>query len=237
MPPIARPFPRFVADTPQEARPYGDWEERLGASFAEACAAHAAEAGAPVDVTTLRFFPERTWGNRTYVPVVGRASDEDGGMPEYYGFVRFELADEEGAEPEAMVAEADFTDITAEDNPDWKIDLNDSVIGDWRADGGRGGEGTLIWGTPLVRGAIATSAELGGEVLDQAAVNDGRFTLVAVDAVHGFGDELYLDVKLWDRRLSELASESLYESDDEAEDEDEESPADAESGDAGKPAS
>ena len=74
---------------------------------------------------------------------------------------------------------------------------------------------TLIWGTPLIRGAIAASAELEGDVLDQAAVNDGRFSLVAVDAVHGFGDDLFLEVKLWDRRLNQLASESLYESDDE----------------------
>ena len=74
------------------------------------------------------------------------------------------------------------------------------MVGEWRADGGRGGEVTLIWGTPLVRGALAATAELDGEVLDQAAVNDGRFTLMAVDAVHGFGDDLFLEIKLWDRR-------------------------------------
>lgn len=218
MPPIARPFPRFMADTAQEARPYGDWEQRLGTSFAEACAALGAEAGAPLDPSTLRFFPERTWGRRTFIPIVGRASDADGVLPEYYGYVAFDRADdhEEGAEPGRLTAEADFTEITADDNPDWDIDLNDAVVGEWRADGGRGGDVTLIWGTPLVRGAVAASAELGGEVLDQAAVNDGRFTLLAVDAVHGFGDELYLDVCLWDRRLRELASESLYEADEDA---------------------
>ena len=229
MPPIARPFPRFMADTAQEARPYGGWEERLTESFAQACGELSDEAGAPLDPGTLRFFPERTWGRRTYIPVVGRASDEDGGLPEYYGYVTFDYLGEPGeasSEPGDLKAEADFTDITADDNPDWQIDLNDAVIGDWRADGGRGGEVTLIWGTPLVRGAVAASAELGGEVLDQAAVNDGRFTLVAVDAVHGFGEELFLDVKLWDRRLNELAAESLYESD--AEDEAEESSAEDE---------
>jgi hypothetical protein len=214
-----------MADTAQEARPYGDWEKRLAESFAQACAELGGEAGAPLDTGTLRFFPERTWGRLTYIPIVGRASDEDGGLPEYYGYVAFDRVAEPGEdadEPGELSAEADFTEITADDNPDWKIDLNDSVIGDWRADGGRGGEVTLIWGTPLVRGAVAASAELGGEVLDQAAVNEGRFTLVAVDAVHGFGDELYLDVKLWDRRLNELASESLYESDEDAEDDSEE---------------
>lgn len=227
MPPIARPFPRFMACTAQEARPYGDWEKRLAARFGEACAEMSEEAGAALDTETLRFFPERTWGRRTYIPVVGRASDEDGGLPEYYGYIAFDRVGEE-EDPGELEAEADFTDITADDNPDWKIDLNDSVIGDWKADGGRGGEVTLIWGTPLVRGAVAASAELDGEVLDQAAVNDGRFTLVAVDAVHGFGDDLFLEVKLWDRRLSELASETLYEA--------EEDDAEAEEPEPGAPA-
>jgi hypothetical protein len=232
MPPIARPFPRFIADTAQQARPYGDWEERLGAAFAEACAPLTSEgAAAPVDVSTLRLFPERTWGRRTYVPIVGRASDQDGGLPEYYGYVSFEATAGEGDAPGEsgeLTAEADFTDITADENPDWEIDLNDAVIGEWHGDGGRGGEVTLIWGTPLIRGAIASSAELDGDVLDQAAVNDGRFSLVAVDAVHGFGDDLFLEVKLWDRRLNQLASESLYESDDEAAEDDEVAGPDAE---------
>jgi len=36
--------------------------------------------------------------------------------------------------------------------------------------------------------------------------------LVAVDAVRGFGDsEVYMAVKLWDRRLAQVASESLYD--------------------------
>ena len=63
----------------------------------------------------------------------------------------------------------------------------------------------------MVRGAVAVTAELDGEVLDQAAVQDGRFTLVAVDAVRGFGDELYVEIRLWDRTLREIASESLYD--------------------------
>ena len=214
-PPIARPFPRFMADTPQDARPYGEWQARLLAAFVGACEALAEEAGAPLDPETLRFFPERTWGRRIYVPAVGQASEEQGGLPEYYGYLQFDLG--ESGEPGDLVAEADFTDVTADDNPDWKVDLNDAVIGEWRADGGRGGEVTLIWGTPLVRGAIAATAELGPEILDQTAVNDGRFTLIAVDAVHGFGDELFLEINLWDRRLNPVASESLYEEAAEAE--------------------
>ena len=70
---------------------------------------------------------------------------------------------------------------------------------------------TLVWGLPLVRGAVAATAEIGEDVVDQAAVVDGRFTLIAVDALRGFGDDLYLEVKLWDRHLREVAAESLYE--------------------------
>ena len=113
-------------------------------------------------------------------------------------------------EPGDLRSTADYTDVTAEDNPDWKIDLSDDVIGNWNAEGDRGGDITLVWGLPLVRGAIAATAELDGEVIDQAAVTEGRFTLVAVDAVSGFGDDLYLEVKLWNRTLRPIASESLY---------------------------
>ena len=210
MPPLARPFPRFVADSPQEKAPYGDWGSRLSEELAKAFEPLAAEAGAPADIESLRWFPERAWGGRVYVPASTRASEtnEDGVLCEYFGHVSF-VRPEQG-EPQDLRAWGDFTDVTAEDNPDWQMDLNDDVVGGWRAERGRGGDVTLIWGTPFVRGALAATAELGGDVVDQAAVIDGRFTLIAVDAVTGFGDDLYLTVRLWDRRLRELASESLY---------------------------
>jgi hypothetical protein len=216
MPPLPRPYPRFIADSPQEGKPYGRWEERLRNEFAEACSAHGGEAGGPLDPGTIKWFPERGWGGRVYVPATGGAAEGEAatddepaeGPVEYFGWVSFERP--EDGEPSDLAARADFTDVTAEDNPDWKIDLSDDVIGPWRAEGDRGGDITLVWGLPLVRGAVAATAELDGEVLDQAAVTDGRFTLVAIDAVRGFGDDIYLEVKLWDRRLREIASESLY---------------------------
>jgi hypothetical protein len=221
-PPVTRPFPCFIADSPQEGRPYGQWAKRLEAEFAKACEPHADDAGAALDPDTVRWFPERGWGGRVYVPCTGRATELTGGgepqeggepsgpvLPEYFGHVSF-LRSEDG-EPGDLRASADFTDVTAEDNPTWKIDISDEVIGTWRAEGDRGGEITLVWGLPLVRAAVAATAELEGQVLDQAAVQDGRFTLVAVDAVRGFGDELYLEVRLWDRNLRELAAESLYD--------------------------
>ena len=228
MAPTRRPFPRFIADASQEASPYGRWEDRLRAEFASACEPLAAEAGSGLDLETVRWFPDRSWGGRVYVPAAGRASEptgaEDGEavLAEFYGWVSFEPG-EEADGPGDLRSRVDFTDVTAEDNPDWRIDINDDVVGGWRTDGGRGGDVTLIWGLPLVRGAVAATAELEGETLDQAPVTDGRFTLVAVDAVHGFGDDLYLEVKLWDRSVRELASESLYADPDEDDDEERDS--------------
>jgi hypothetical protein len=209
-PPVSRPYPRFIADAAQEGRPYGRWGERLGGDFERACRTLAEEAGVALVPDSLQWFPDRSWGGRVYVPVTGRgAESEGGGRVEYFGHVSF--VHPEGGEPRDLRARADFTDVVAEDNPEWRIDLNDDVIGAWRTDGGRGGDVTLVWGVPLVRGAVAATAELDEEVIDQAAVDDGRFTLVAVDAVKGFGDDMFLAVRLWDRRVRELAAESLYD--------------------------
>ena len=212
MPPVARPIPRFVADSAQESLPYGRWAERLTESFAGACEALAGEAGAPLEPESVTFFPERGWGGRYYLPLTGRSPGEDDeeGPIEFFGHISFARPSAE-KEPSDLVASVDFTDVVADDNPDWKIDLNEDVIGAWRSDAGRGGDVTLVWGIPLVRGAIAATAELGQDVLDQTPLQEGRFTLVAVDAVKGFGDDLFLEVKLWDKRLNEIASESLYE--------------------------
>lgn len=221
MPPIRRPFPRFIADSPQEPDPYGRWGARLTSELAAVCEPLAAEAGAPLDPESIRWFPERAWGGRTYVPAAARTAAADGTPIEYFGYVSFERS--EAGEPDGFEAKADFTDVTADENPDWQIDLNEEVIGEWHSDAGRRGDVTLVWGSPLVRGAVAATAELEGEAVDQVGVKDGRFTLVAVDAVSGFGDAIYLEVKLWDRKLRELASESLYE---EAGDEQEEQSSD-----------
>ncbi len=216
MAPTGRPFPRFIADAPREKQPQGRFAERLAAEFATACQPLCDEAGAALEPESLRWFPERAWGGRVYVPVTAdgatsATSDGERGSIEYFGHISFTRSGDD-EEPAGLRATADFTDVTAEDNPEWRIDLNDDVIGQWHADGDRGADVTLIWGLPLVRGAVAATAELDEEVLDQTAVDDGRFTLVAVDAVHGFGgDDLYLDIHLWDRRMSRLARESLYD--------------------------
>ena len=205
-PPVPRPIPRFIADASDEALPYGRWAQRLREVFAKACEPHLSEAGGPPGEVT--WFPERAWGGRVYVPAIAPVEGAEA-PSEYFGCVSF-VRPEKG-EPGDFEAAADFTDVTAEDNPDWEIDLNEEVIGSWRGEGKRRGEVTLVWGTPLVRGAEAVTAELDGDVVDQAPVADERFTLVAVDAVKGFPDDLYLEVKLWTNRGAELASESLYD--------------------------
>ena len=213
-PPTGRPYPRYIADAPQEKAPYGRFEERLAEAFGASCEPLAGEAGAELDPESLVWFPERAWGGRVYVPAIGdstQGEETDDPRVEFFGHVSF-VRPEDG-EPTDLQASADFTDVTADDNPEWKVDLNDDVIGHWHADGDRGGDVTLIWGLPLVRGAVAATAELDEETIDQTAINDGRFTLIAVDAVHGFGDDHYLDVVLWDRRMTMLARESLYEAD------------------------
>jgi hypothetical protein len=159
----------------------------------------------------ITWFPDRTYGVRTFVPA--RAPTEAG--PELFGFVSYTRYQND-SDPADFFARADYTSETAADNPSWKLDLNDEVIGPWRGPEGTGGELTLVWGTPLVRGAVAATAELDEETLDQCQLDEqGRFTLVALDAVSGFGDELYLEIKLWSKSGDLLASETLYEDEEE----------------------
>ena len=207
MKPTARPIPRFIGDTTQEGIPHGRFAERLREEFAKAVAAigdlpAGAEVPAEVD-----WFPERAWGGRVWVPCSAKTESEEGRL-ELFGHVSYVQPPEEEARDFAV--KADFTDILAEDNADWRIDLNDDVIGRWRGENGRAGAVTLVWGRPLVRGAVAATAVLEGETVDQELISQDRFTLIALDALEGYGDEVFMEVKLWSRRADELASETLY---------------------------
>ena len=207
MPPDPRPIPRFIADTTQEGIPHGRFAERLRDEFAKACEAITdLPAGAEVPAE-VEWFPERAWGGRVWVPASARSESEEGRL-ELFGHVSYVLPP--GGEPTEFAAKADFTDILAEDNADWRIDLNDDVIGRWRGENGRAGAVTLVWGRPLVRGAVAATAVLESETVDQEVVSRDRFTLIALDALEGYGDEIFMEVKLWSRRADELASETLY---------------------------
>jgi hypothetical protein len=208
MPPDPRPIPRFIADSTQEGIPHGRFAERLAGEFGSACEQiddlpHGVETPGEVE-----WFPERAWGGRVWVPATARVAGPEGAL-ELFGHVSYVQSD--GEEPADFRASADFTDVLAEDNPGWSIDLNDDVIGKWRGENGRAGDVTLVWGRPLVRGAVAATAVLDFETVDQEVVSNERFTLIALDALKGYGDDVFMEVKLWSPRAQELAGESLYD--------------------------
>ena len=206
MPPEPRPVCRFAAEPPQSPLPYGDWASTLQAEFLSACLrvdAGDVELGEPGDVS---WFPDRSWAGRTYVPASTRTTT---GV-ELFGYVSFAPGDAEH-EPSDFAAWADFTEDTAEDHPEWRMDVSEEVVGGWRGDGGDVAAMTLVWGVPLIEGGATVTAELDGMAVDQCAIRDDRFTLLAPDAYR----EQYLEIALWDARGNQLARESLYEDDDE----------------------
>ena len=207
MPPSPRPIPRFIADTTQEGIPHGRFAARLREVFAAACEEIEDLPGGVELPDEIDWFPERAWGGRVWIPASAHSDSEEGRL-ELYGYVSY--VQPPGGEPTDFSAKADFTDVLAEDNADWKIDLNDDVIGRWRGESGRAGAVTLVWGRPLIRGAVAVTAELDGETVDQEEITQERFTLIALDALENYGDDVFMQVKLWSRRAIGLASESLY---------------------------
>jgi hypothetical protein len=202
---------RFAAEPPQEGLPHGAWAQTLQAEFLAACLRIDADGQEIGEAQELRWFPDRTWGGRTYVPVTARTTTD----LELFGFVSYVPGD---SEPADFTARADYTEETAERNPDWRIDLCEEVVGTWRGEGGRSADMTLVWGVPLLSQARVATAELAGLAVDQCAIVEDRFSLIAPDAYRSD----YLDVKLWDADGRELASESLYVEDDEDEDEESE---------------
>jgi hypothetical protein len=202
VPPDQRPIPRFVAEPPHEGLPYGRFGEALAERFLAACSTIEAgdeEIGEPGEII---WFPDRTYGGRTYVPALAPTSS---GV-ELFGFVSYRRGawGDEGAAYEAF---ADATAETAAVNPDWELDLTDHELEDYLGVEGRRGTMTLVWGRALVpTGAVAT-AELGPTTTDQSPVVDDRFTLVSLDDYTGD----LLEVRLYRRDGRELAAESLYE--------------------------
>jgi hypothetical protein len=215
MPPEERFVPRFAAEPPQDSLPYGRWEQRLREEFL-AAALELAER--PEDIgepEAINWFPDRTWHGRTYVPATAATTRGY----ELFGYVRYVPA-AEGSDPGDFLGQVDFTDETAERNPDWRLDICDEVIGSWRGEDGATAAMTLVWGRPLVSGGAVATAELAGLAVDQCEVIDERFTLIAPD---DYRQDL-LEIRLWDGAGRELASESLYAGEEDEDEEDEEQP-------------
>jgi hypothetical protein len=200
MPPEQRPIPRFSAEPPHDSLPYGRWAVQLRGLFLVAVAKIEADddVGEPGEIS---WYPERTLGGRTYVPATAPTSE---GF-EVFGYVAFAS----GGSPNDFMARADYTDETADANPDWELDLSDEEISSWRGDSNLEANIALVWGRALTGGGALATAELGPTTTDQCAVVEDRFTLISLD--NWTGD--YLEVKLWDAKGGLLASESLYEED------------------------
>lgn len=202
MPPVERVVPSFAAEPPQEGLPYGRWAERLEQELRGAWAALDTDGEDFGEVGEIVWYPDRTWHGRRYVPATSITSNGY----ELFGYVRFVTSLSEG-EPVEITAEGDFTEETAARNPDWKLDVCDEVIGSWRGLNGAVAAMTLVWGRPLVGAGRVVTAELGRATVDQCELVEQRFTLIAPD---DYRHDL-LEIKLWGGKGQELASESLYE--------------------------
>jgi hypothetical protein len=201
--------PRFAAEPSQEELPYGRWAERLAQEFVGAFQTldtGGVELGEPGEIV---WYPDRTWHGRTYVPATAQAGEGY----ELFGYVRF-LPAIEGGEPGDFYSFIDFTEETAERNPDWQLDLCDEVIGSWRGEAGAVAAMTLVWGHPLVSGGRVATAELAGLAVDQCPLQSERFTLIAPD---DYRHDL-LEIKLFGANGRQLAAESLYAPEGETED-------------------
>ena len=194
----------YAAEPPQEPLPYGRWGEALGEHFTSALTRIETDEDLG-DAGEITWFPDRTWGGRTYVPATASTST---GF-ELFGYVSY-TREHEGAQAADFTAAVDYTDETAEANPDWSLDLSDQPIGHWRGPEGRRGEITLVWGVALVSGGAVATCELGPTTTDQCALVDDRFTLVSLDGYTGD----FVEVRLFGPKGAELAKESLYEDDD-----------------------
>jgi hypothetical protein len=199
MPPTDRFVISFAAEPPQETLPYGRWAGTLSDHFLAACREIDTEGEEIGETGEIRWFPDRTYAGRTYVPATAQT---DQGY-ELFGFVSFR---EESGGPAEFDARADFTSELAEANPDWKLDLNDEVIGSWRGELGNAADMTLVWGVPLIPGGRLVTAELANLAVDQCELVDDRFTLIAPDNYR----QDFLEIKLWNQGGDQLAAESLY---------------------------
>jgi hypothetical protein len=213
MPPTDRFVISFAAEPPQEALPYGRWSDTLRDHFLAACHDLDAEGEDLGEAGEIAWFPDRSYAGRTYVPAVARTTTGY----ELFGFVSFSEGADEGGRggrgPVQFQARADYTSETAESNPEWKLDINDEVVAQWRGEQGNVADMTLVWGVPMIPGGAVVTAELANLAVDQCRLIEERFTLLAPD---DYRSDL-LEIKLWDNGGSELASESLYVDDEEDE--------------------
>ena len=85
MPPTDRFVITFAAEPPREALPYGRWANTLREHFLAALRELDTEGEDIGEPGEIAWFPDRTYGGRTYIPAVARTSAEY----ELFGYVSF----------------------------------------------------------------------------------------------------------------------------------------------------
>src|SRR3712207_9499669 len=114
MPPVERFVPRFAAEPPQEPVPGDARASALAAEFLAACLRIDTEGEELGEAQDLRWFPDRTWSGRTYVPVTARTST---GL-DVFGYVSYAPAADDGRAATDFEAAAVFTHDAAERHPE-----------------------------------------------------------------------------------------------------------------------
>jgi hypothetical protein len=165
-----RLVPRFAAEPPQEGLPYGRWAEQLRDTFLQACLSMDTEGEALGEPGEVTWYPDRTWYGRTFVPATAPTAN---GF-EVYGYVRFLPATDDQPAGE-LTAAVDFTGETADEHPEWSLDLCDWVIGNWRGEAGAVAAMTLVWGRPMKpSGVVVVLFDKGGsEVARESLYGEG----------------------------------------------------------------
>ena len=212
MPPVERFVCRFAAEPPQEALPHGAWAQTLQAEFLAACLRIDAEGEELGEAGELRWFPDRTWNGRTYVPVDGAHDDRpravrlrllrpatrtDGrAEPSDFDSTRRLHRRDRRAQPglAASTSARRCRQLARRGRPQRRHDARLGRAADRRA------RASPPPSSPASRSTSARSPT-------------DRFTLIAPDDYRSD----FLDVKLWDGDGRELASESLYVEDDDEE--------------------
>src|ERR1700750_1279843 len=92
----------FAAEPPQEPLPYGRWADTLAGHFRAAVAALDTEGEEIGEIESeIVWFPDRTYGGRTYIPAVARTAAEY----ELFGYVSFRA---EAGGPDHLDAHVDY---------------------------------------------------------------------------------------------------------------------------------
>ena len=176
-------------------------------------AASPSEAGAPLDPETIEWFPERGWGGRVFVPVTGRATEPSERRAE----------DEEQARPGASTSAtspscAPRTASPATSRPGRlhrrhrrgqpRLEDRPQRRRDRRLAGrGRTGAATSPWSGACrwcaARSRPPPSSTARSSTRPPSRTAASRWSPSTPS--RGFGDDLYLEVTLWDRTLRQIA--------------------------------